>query len=135
VDALGLSERVHLTGLVPPERVGEILAGVDVLVHASQWEGLPRAAVQAALMAKPVISFDIDGAPEVVIPGRTGVLVPLNDVALLADAMVHLAGDPDERARLGQAGRKLCRDRFDHVRMVDAIERIYQKVLSAPKGQ
>jgi glycosyltransferase involved in cell wall biosynthesis len=48
---------------------------MDVLVHASQWEGLPRAAGQALLMQVPVISFDIDGAPEVVIPGQTGELV------------------------------------------------------------
>jgi glycosyltransferase involved in cell wall biosynthesis len=125
---LGIRERVHLAGLVPPREVGRLIAGMDLLVHASQWEGLPRAAVQALLMEKPAISFDIDGAPEVVIPGRTGVLVPLNDVPALAAAIVELAGDPARRAALGRAGRSLCLARFDARAMVDQLEQIYREL-------
>ena len=107
LEELGIRSRVHLTGLLPPDRVPEMLAGMDLLVHASQWEGLPRAAVQALLMECPVVSFNIDGAPEVVLPGRTGSLVQLNDVPALAEAMIALAGNADERRRLGRAGRQL----------------------------
>jgi len=104
---------------------------MDILVHASQWEGLPRAAVQALLMEVPVISFDIDGAPEVVIPGQTGMLVPLNDVDALADAMVELAADPQRRRRFGQAGRQTCLQHFDWRYMVDQLDRIYGNLLAA----
>jgi glycosyltransferase involved in cell wall biosynthesis len=89
----GLRCKTHLVGLVEPTEVGRMAAGMDVLVHASQWEGLPRAAVQALLVRVPVISFDIDGAPEVVIPGRTGVLVELNDAKGLAQATCASASD------------------------------------------
>lgn len=129
LEQLGIRPRVHLVGLVPPERVAAMLAGVDILVHASQWEGLPRAAVQASLMRVPVISFDIDGAPEVVIPDRTGVLVPLNDLPRLTEAIVALAGDKPLRTRMGQAAREWCLERFDYRVMVDAIERLYLKLL------
>lgn len=125
----GLRDKTHLTGLVDPNEVARMAAGMDVLVHASQWEGLPRAAVQALLMEVPVISFDIDGAPEVVIPGQTGVLVPLNDVDALADAMVELAADPDRRRRFGQAGRQTCLQHFDWRHMVDQLERTYLDLL------
>ncbi len=128
--ALGLRDRVLLTGLVRPEEVAAMIAGMDFLVHASQWEGLPRAAVQALLMERPVISFDIDGAPEVVIPHQTGVLVPLNDQSRLAEAMVELAARPDLRRACGRAGRTLCLDRFDWKYMVDRIERVYRELLS-----
>ncbi len=121
----GLAERVVITGLVPPVEIPRLIAGMDMLVHASQWEGLPRAVVQALLMARPAISFDIDGAPEVIIPDQTGELVPFNDVQALADAIVRLANDPDRRARYGQAGRQQCLDRFDHHRMVNQIEAVY----------
>ena len=130
---LRLRDRVYMTGLIPPEEVPAVLAGVDVLVHASQWEGLPRAAVQALLMRVPVISFDIDGAPEVVIPGQTGELVPLNDVASLTRQIVALAADPARRARYGQAGRELCLQRFDWRTMVVQLEHLYQK-LSHPRA-
>ncbi len=128
LDRLGIRGAVHLTGLVPAEKVGEVLAGADMLAHASMWEGLPRAAVQALLMKKPVVSFAIDGAPEVVIPGRTGILVPLGDVAGLAQAVIDLARDPGMRERYGREGRSLCLERFDHERMVEAIEGVYREL-------
>ncbi len=126
LERLGLSDRVVMTGLVAPGAIPGLIAGMDMLVHASQWEGLPRAVVQAMLMERPAISFDIDGAPEVVIPGRTGELVPLNDVGRLAEAMVRLASDAELRRRMGQEGRKHCLASFDHRRMVEQIEHVYE---------
>ncbi len=129
LDEMGIRSRVILTGLVPPERVAPLLAGMDFVVHASQWEGLPRVAVQASLMERPVISFAIDGAPEVVIPDQTGILVPLNDTDALTRAILTLARDVPLRRRLGRHARELCRERFDHKRMVESIERIYLELL------
>lgn len=126
LERMGIRDRVHLTGLVEPSEVGRLLAGMDLLVHPSQWEGLPRVAVQSLLTEVPVISFDIDGAPEVVIPEQTGLLVPLNDITALAGSMVRLANDNELRRRLGRQGRQFCRQRFDHQVMVDALDRIYR---------
>ncbi len=128
LDSLGIRDRVRLVGLVPPREVAPLLAGTDMLVHASQWEGLPRAAVQALLMAKPVISFDIDGAPEIVVPEQTGILVPLNDVKSLGEAMVRLASDPATRESMGREGRRLCLERFDARTMVERLEQIYKEL-------
>lgn len=127
----GLRSRTTLTGLVPPERLPELLASADMLVHASMWEGLPRAVVQALLMEVPAICFDLDGAPEVVRSGETGMLAPPGDSAALARAILELAGNEERRRALGRAGRNLCRERFDHVRMVEAIEAIYRE---GPRG-
>lgn len=129
---LGLRDRVHLCGLVPPREVAGLLAGIDMLVHTSRWEGLPRAAVQALLMCCPVISFDIDGAPDVVLPEQTGLLVPLNDIAQLAAAIERLAADPGLRQAFGQNGRTLCLERFDHQRMVVQLEQLYERLLRGP---
>ncbi|HUU84661.1 MAG TPA: glycosyltransferase family 4 protein [Phycisphaerae bacterium] len=122
---LGLRDRVHLTGLVPPDRIPTLLAGCDILVHASKWEGLPRALPQALLMEVPVVSFDNDGAPEVVTPGVTGELVRLGDVDGLAAAVIRLARRPELRRRMGADGRKRCLQMFDHRLMVSRIESLY----------
>ena len=122
---LGLRDRVHLTGLVPPDQVPELLGAADMLAHASRWEGLPRAAVQSLLMTKPVVVYDVDGAREVVIPDKTGVLVPLGDIDALAQGIIHLANDDANRQALGHAGRDLCRHDFDYRTMVDQIEHVY----------
>ena len=129
VSDLGLSDRVHLTGLVPPSQIGRLMNGLDILVHASLWEGLPRALVQAMLAGVPVVSFDNDGAPEVVLPESTGVLVPLGDAVGLADGLLSLAADGELRRRLGAAGRRRCMAMFDHAVMVDHIEALYARLI------
>lgn len=131
LERLGLREKTRLVGLIPPERVPEMLAGFDVLAHTSQWEGLPRAVVQALLMQVPAVAFDIDGTPEVVLDGRTGRLVRLGDEAAFTGALLELAGDAERRAALGRAGRALCLSRFDWRHMVDQLESLYLRLTAA----
>ncbi|MFQ5412318.1 MAG: glycosyltransferase family 4 protein [Phycisphaerae bacterium] len=123
-----LRDRVTLTGLVPPSEMPRILSAVDILAHTSQWEGLPRAAVQALLMEKPVVSFAIDGAPEVVIPGETGELAPLGDHTSFASAIDKLANDANLRSRYGQRGRMNCLESFDHRSMVEQLDCLYRRL-------
>jgi len=124
----GLTDRFHLMGLVAPSRIPAIMHASDVIIHCSLREGLARALPQAMLAGKCVISFDVDGAPEVV-TDDTGILVPPKDAAGLAEAVRHLATDGPRRDRLGAAGRALCRRRFDHDHMVDEIEAVYSRIV------
>jgi glycosyltransferase involved in cell wall biosynthesis len=124
----GLREYVIMTGLLSPARMPRVLAGIDILAHTSQWEGLPRAVVQALLMEKPAVSFAIDGAPEVVLPGRTGELAELNDTTAFAAALIALARDRGRRAEYGRNGRALCLAEFDYRVMVDRLERLYRRL-------
>ncbi len=124
---LGLRDRVHLTGLVPPEQIPALVSGFDILLHASRWEGLPRAVPQALLAEVPVVCFDNDGAPEVVEPGVTGELIPLGDSSGLAAGVGRLAKSPAERKRLGSVGRRRCLEMFDHRHMVRQIERLCRR--------
>jgi glycosyltransferase involved in cell wall biosynthesis len=128
LDRLGLRTRTTLVGLIPPAEVPRMLAGCDILAHTSQWEGLPRAVVQALLMQVPAVAFDIDGTPEVVLDGQTGRLVPLNDLGAFAAALCELAADDELRRRLGRAGREHCLERFDWRRMVDQLEALYLRL-------
>ncbi len=100
-----LTQYFRFAGLVPPERIPGYLAAMDIVAHASLREGLARVLPQALIVGRPVISYDVDGAREVVIPGETGELVALRDVAGLTEAMVRLAGDPAlRRATAPRAG-------------------------------
>ncbi len=127
----GLAGRVHLTGLVGPDRIPAIMHASDIVVHCSLREGLARALPQAMLAGKPTVSFDVDGAGEVVTLA-TGILLPPKDSPGLKAAIQLLAGDADLRARLGEAGRELCRQRFDHHRMVERIEALYRRLMESP---
>jgi len=125
LDELGLADRVHMAGLVRPEQIPELLGAADMLAHASLWEGLPRVAVQALLMGRPVACFDTDGSREMVVDQHTGRLVPMGDVTILAKAICDLAADARQRTAMGRAGRQLCLQQFDYRMMVDRIEGVY----------
>ena len=70
IAAAGLTDYFQFTGLVPPERIPELIAAMDIVVHASLREGLARVLPQALISGKPVVSYDVDGAREVVISER-----------------------------------------------------------------
>ena len=130
IAAEGLAPYFRFTGLVPPERIPELIAAMDVLVHTSLREGLARVLPQALISGKPAVSYDVDGAREVVSTDETGVLLRPGDVEGLAEALVRLAGDAALRASLGEEGRRRCIDRFRHERMTEEIRRLYQRVLA-----
>jgi len=125
IHAAGLSQRVHLMGLVPPRIIPSIMHASDIVVHCSLREGLARALPQAMLAGKPVVSFDVDGAAEVV-DADTGLLLEPGDVAGLKIAIETLAANPEIRRRLGNAGRQRARRMFDHDIMVNKIESLYE---------
>jgi glycosyltransferase involved in cell wall biosynthesis len=130
IASAGLMEHFQFTGLVPPNRIPELLGGVDLLVHASLREGLARALPQALIAGKPVVSYDVDGAREVAITGETGFLVPPQDVAALASALSRLAGDAELRQRLGDEGRHRFANQFRHETMTRRIREVYEQVLA-----
>ena len=112
-----------MVGLVGPERIPGLMAAMDVVVHTSLREGLARVLPQALIVGRPVVSFDIDGAREVVIPGETGFLVPPQDVAGVARALETLIGDEGLRQRFGVAGRRRFAEQFRHETMTRRLSR------------
>jgi glycosyltransferase involved in cell wall biosynthesis len=123
----------QFTGLVPPGEIPALLGAMDVVVHTSLREGLARVLPQALIAGKPVISYDVDGAREVVITGETGVLLKPQDVEGLAAAIEQLAADPKLRARLGTAGRARFTDQFRHQRMTADLRALYGRILAAKR--
>ncbi len=130
IHAAALEGHFRLVGLVPPEEIPGLVAASDIVVHASLREGLARALVHGLLAGKPVVSFDIDGAREVVIDGVTGYLVPPRDYGSLAAAVERLVADQALRIRLGGQGRARFRDKFCHHRTTQEIRALYERQFS-----
>ena len=130
IAAAGLTDHFQFTGLVPPERIPELIAAMDIVVHASLREGLARVLPQALISGKPAVSYDVDGAREVVISGETGFLIPPRNIEELAVRLKLLAADPALRDRLGQEGRRRFADVFRHEHMTEQLRELYQNVLA-----
>jgi glycosyltransferase involved in cell wall biosynthesis len=128
LDRLGIRDAFILTGLVTPERIPELLAGVDAVIHPSLREGLARVLPQALLVGRPVVSYDIDGAREVVLP-ETGVLLKPKDLEGLRAATLRLASEPETRASMGREGRRRFAHQFRHETMTSQLRSLYQRLL------
>lgn len=127
---MGLAAQLVTTGLVPNDRVPAMIRAMDILVHPSYREGLPRTVPQALLTGVTPIAYDADGTREICRSGQTGVLVPLADRDALRDAVVEMYEDPDERLRLAAAGRAECAREFAAERMVHLLEEVYTSALT-----
>ncbi len=127
---LGLEKHFIFTGLVPPGEVPGLVGIMDVLVHLSLREGLPRAVAQACAAARPVVAYNCDGASEVCIEDETGFLLPPGDVPGLTDRVIRLANDPALRERLGRCGQALVQEAFSIEKMVDDQYALYLKLMN-----
>ena len=124
----GLQRAFIFAGLVQPERIPYYLGAMDALVHTSLREGLARTLPQALIAGLPVISYDVDGAREVVLPGETGFLLKPQAIAELTEAMLALAGDSGLRSRLGQGGAARFTEQFRHETMTRRIRELYGRL-------
>jgi glycosyltransferase involved in cell wall biosynthesis len=132
VKRLGVENHFLFTGLVPPAEVPRWVGIMDMVVHLSRREGLPRALPQALAAGRPVIAYDCDGAGEVCRDGETGFLLPPG--ADIAPAVLALARDADLRRRLGEAGRAWVQQEFDVELMVERIWQLYQRLRASPQS-
>lgn len=128
VRQLGLSEKIKFTGLLPPSQIPLAIQSSDILVHCSLREGLARTLPQAMLCGSPAVSFDIDGAREVV-NEKTGRLIEPKNVEQLIKVCAELVENKKLRESLGQAGRESVKEKFAPETMVNTIEAVYKKLL------
>jgi glycosyltransferase involved in cell wall biosynthesis len=106
---------------------------MDVVVLSSHLEGLGTSLLDAMAMARPVVATRVGGIPEMVEDGLNGLLVPPRDPSALADALITLINRPDERKRMGQAGRARMLEKFSAEAMVAATEAVYRKILESKR--
>lgn len=85
--------------------IPQLLAAGDLFVLPSLWEGLPMALLEAMATGMPVVASAVSGTREVIEPGRSGLLVPVGEPEMLADAMLMVLTDPQAAASLGAAAR------------------------------
>ncbi|MDX2016137.1 MAG: glycosyltransferase, partial [Planctomycetota bacterium] len=123
--AAGDGPELVLTGLVPPARVPALMRAMDVLVHPSYREGLPRTVPQALLTGTAVAAYDVDGTREACVDGQTGLLIPPGNRTRLREALDRLYAEPSLRSELARRGQEFCRDEFAAETMIRRLEAAY----------
>lgn len=127
----GIADRSLFTGMRTD--TVDLYGLMDIFVLPSHREGMPGVAMEAQSMGVPVITTDARGCREAVIPGETGLIIPVRDAAALAGAIRALACAPDMRIRMGRAGRRLALEQFDQRKIFAVVEREYVELLRRKK--
>lgn len=125
---LGLADRVEFLG--DRNDVAEILAGAQIFVLTSNWEGFPISILEAMRAGLPTIASDVGGVREAVFHGRTGYLVPKGDVNALRHYLTRLLVDADLRRTLGSEARKTYEQNFMSELMLQRTWQVYEAAVS-----
>lgn len=105
-----------------------VLAQVHIVCLPSYREGLPKALIEAAAAARPIVTTDVPGCREVVTDGVQGFCVPARDANALTEALAKLIADPALRARMGAAARKRAESEFSLDRVISQTLMLYREV-------
>jgi glycosyltransferase involved in cell wall biosynthesis len=126
---LGLADRVYFLGWANPDDMPEVMASLDILVHASvRPEPFGLVIVEALACSKPVVASRAGGVSEIVEDGVSGVLVTPGDWKAMGKAVVSLVHDPSRARSIGLAGRERVSRLFGIGSHIDAIESLYDSL-------
>ena len=121
---LRIEGRAHFVGeVVSPGNLHQFL---DVSVLCSLSEGFPNSLIEAMAAARPVVATPVGGVTDAVTNGVTGILVPVDDPAALADALQKLEANSLLRTRLGEAGREVVRVKFRQEVVIEKLSALYE---------
>ncbi|MFH2069444.1 MAG: glycosyltransferase family 4 protein [Candidatus Omnitrophota bacterium] len=129
-EKLNIREAITFAGLLPPREIPEAISAMDLLVHVSLREGLPKAVAQALAGGVPVVAFDVDGTREVLVDGVTGFLIPPQDFEKLLAAIIFALRNPEKSQAMARTGQQFVLNNFSVNVMVSRIESLYEKVLA-----
>jgi glycosyltransferase involved in cell wall biosynthesis len=128
VKETGCSNQVVWTGF--RDDVLQLLPAFDLFIQPSHYEGLPNTVLEAMAAGLPVVTTRVGGTPELVLDGKTGLLVPPGDPAGLAEAISALLVNSETRDSMGLAGRKRVKLHFSVDEMVRKTELLYEQLLA-----
>lgn len=126
VEAVGLADRCQFVGF--QANPSPYFRAMDVLVHPSRGDALPRVLLEAMAHSKPIVATRVGGIPEAVQHGRTGLLVEPGDVGALAGAIDSLLADGEQRRALGERGRRRLDEEFSLAQCLTRIVRLYSEI-------
>lgn len=125
--ALGVDHRIHFAGY--RANTAEFLRAMDLFVLPSLYEGMPLSILEAMGAALPIVATAVDGTPEAVAHGETGLLIPPKDPRALAEAVISLLGNRQRAASMGRRGRARAEAQFSETAMLERIGRVYGEMV------
>lgn len=125
---LGVGDRVRFVGKIAHDDVGWWMSAGDLFVLPSLSEGLPTVVCEAMNCGRPVVATAVDGTPEIVRDGETGILVPPGDPAALAAALAAVLDDPARARAMGEAALRIGQAEYTWAANARRMGGIYEEM-------
>ncbi|PIW70438.1 MAG: hypothetical protein COW08_01850 [Ignavibacteriales bacterium CG12_big_fil_rev_8_21_14_0_65_30_8] len=129
IDNKKLNDKIIFTGLIPTNEMPAVISLINIVVHTALLEGLPRVFTQAQLMGKPIISFDLDGAHEVIEDGKNGYLIKPLNIEMLTNKIIDLVSNINKAKDFSIYAKNNIKDDFSIGTMVEKNHKLYQELL------
>jgi glycosyltransferase involved in cell wall biosynthesis len=129
ISRLGLGESISVLGAIAHDETAHHYQQCDIYCLPSLGEPFGISILEAMACGKPVITTNIGGPAEIVVPQRSGLLVPPRDIAALTQALDYVLTHPAERAAMGAFNRQQVLHKYDWERIVDSIDEIYRRAV------
>jgi glycosyltransferase involved in cell wall biosynthesis len=105
------------------------MAGVDIIALTSLDEGTPVSLIEAQAADKPIVTTNVGGIEDVVLPDKTALLSPNNDMQSFANNLLSLVENDNLRANLGSNGWNFVSKKYHYTRLIDDIDKLYKSIL------
>ena len=128
-DLINLKKNKNLEILGYQKDIKKIYSNAHIICLPSYREGLPKVLIEAAAAGRAVVTTEVAGCKDAIIPNKTGLLVPVKNVEKLAEAIQWLLENSNERVLMGKAGRQLAINEFNINRVIEKHFLIYQELL------
>lgn len=128
IHAYGFKANARMPGIISD--TDAVLFACDVYVNSSRWEGLPMTLLEAMAHGRPIVATDVGGNPEVIRDGQTGLLVPPDNPAALAEAILKLLQDTSFGTRLGRQAKDLFEREYTIQRHCEKLADYYLRLLN-----
>ncbi|MFH0807388.1 MAG: glycosyltransferase [Elusimicrobiota bacterium] len=134
VEKDGLKEKVIFTGMRAD--ITDLMSIMDIYVQPSENEGMGKTIIQALYLGKPIIATNVQGIPDLIFDGKTGLLVPPKNAQAISIAVEQMANSMQTANKLGQQGKFYAQElveglpRFSTERMISLLEKMYDKIMA-----
>ena len=128
---MNITDKVRFLGF--REDIPELISITDIIVLPSLYEGLPLTLIEASAMGKPIIASNVDGTPDIVQDGITGLLFEKEDSEQLAKNLLQLLNDSSYAANMGIKGKEFVKNNFDCHKQIDKLQQHYINLLTSKK--
>lgn len=129
IDESAVEHRIRLLGA--RDDVADLMAAADVVVFTSTWESGPLTLLEAGAVSAPVVTTPVGFVPDIVRDGESGLIVPIDDPAAVAAAIMALVDDPERARVMGEALAIAVAPRLDRTGPLAAVEAVYRRAMGA----